>query len=76
MLRSVVIAAFSAGLAASVASGLDLGWNASPASTVAATPPDLGWNSSPTTTEGSSVAPPDLGWNVAPQDLGWNGPGA
>ncbi|MFJ9041034.1 hypothetical protein ACIRF8_31230 [Streptomyces sp. NPDC102406] len=51
MLRSVVIAAFSAGLAVSAVSALDLGWNSAGAAepvSVAAAPPDLGWNAAPT----------------------------
>ncbi|MEU6389769.1 hypothetical protein [Streptomyces sp. NPDC046939] len=50
-LRGVVIAAFSAGLAVSAVSTLDLGWNKADSAgtaTVAAAPPDLGWNTAPT----------------------------
>lgn len=50
-LRGVVIAAFSAGLAVSAVSTLDLGWNkvdSADTVSVAAAPPDLGWNIAPT----------------------------
>ncbi|MFC9650981.1 MULTISPECIES: 5'-nucleotidase [unclassified Streptomyces] len=81
MLRAVVVTAFSAALAyGALAVGADIGWNTTPAGTVAQdveSGGDIGWGVAPAGTQDSG----DIGWNLTaagstavsqePGDIGW-----
>lgn len=66
MLRSVLAAAFSAGLTFGAIGTLDLAWDSAPAGAQvqAVAPPDLAWDALPADVTGARTS--DLAWDIAP----------